>query len=694
VKLNGEFTQLLDHLHRGGQWAHLWRAEGKESLWWPAGKTPAIPMAWANCNVYFSVHPTSQIPTTNSRGEPTGQKYIRCQTDQIAAVNCLYAEFDGDSFGNLDLALDHIEGLHPPPSAVIFSGGGYHCYWLLAKPYIITSEEQRQHIRQLQRLWVDYVRSDGGAKDLARVLRVPGTKNVKPEYAPHFPTVAMETCDFNTQYTLEDLAKLLPGPEGIPAESDPGDRIEDLAHEIHCARRNLTRLRPERCEDYSGWLEVGMALHQLGSDGLDLWDRWSRNSEKYQPGACARKWASFKAAGGGLTLASLQKWADEDDPPVLATTTDVTTPPEPQPPPWEGEAGEPAEDAQRQASVLDWHIYTPQDAFEQREPLQYVVNRLFALPSLTIVYGAPSSLKSLLMLEACICVAAGLPWLGPLPNEEDPQAIKTVCCPTLYLDFDNGPRRMHERVAAIMKARELSPDAIPFAYASMPAPWLDASDPIHMDELVELLNRANAGLTVIDNLGLVSGRVDENSAEMVQVLSSFRQVTESTGGALSLIHHQRKTSGFKTRAGETLRGHSSIEAALDLALLVEREEGADTATIRSTKTRDVDVAPFGAMFTYEHKPGSSELATARFFGVTVTDDRKPARATRAIIQFLRSYEGKPNRTALVDGARELEDNLGRDYLRDTIDMMERRGDLLTEPGPHRSTLYGLPGRLL
>ena len=362
-------------------------------------------------------------------------------------------------------------------------------------------------------------------------------------------------------------------------------------------------------------------------------------------------------------------------------------PAEPEPPPWEETA------ADHVPSVLDWVIYTPQDALAQREPLQYVVRKLFALPSLTIVYGAPSSLKSLLMLEACICVAAGIPWLGPLPEDDETRAIETICCPTFYLDFDNGPRRMHERVAAIMKARGLDPAAIPFAYVSLPAPWLDASNTAQMGDLIELLNRANAGLSVIDHLSLVSGQADENSAQMVQVLSSFRQVTESTGGALSLVHHQRKVTGFKTRAGETLRGHSSIEAALDLALLVEREEGADTATIRSTKTRDVDVAPFGALFTYSHKPHTEELDTARFFGITVTDDRKPARGRRAVIHFLRTYDGKPNRTALVDGARVLEDNLGRDYLRDTIDRMQRKGDLIAEPGPHRSTVYSLSQQL-
>jgi hypothetical protein len=85
------------------------------------------------------------------------------------------------------------------------------------------------------------------------------------------------------------------------------------------------------------------------------------------------------------------------------------------------------------------------------------------------------------------------------------------------------------------------------------------------------------------------------------------------------VHHQRKDSGVTSRAGDRLRGHSSIEAALDLALLVEREPDSDALTVRSTKERGVRVPPFGALFTYTHKPHTTELETAKFFGIEVAD---------------------------------------------------------------------------
>jgi hypothetical protein len=87
------------------------------------------------------------------------------------------------------------------------------------------------------------------------------------------------------------------------------------------------------------------------------------------------------------------------------------------------------------------------------------------------------------------------------------------------------------------------------------------------------------------------------------------------------VHHQRKSGGSSDkgiRKGEMLRGHSSIEAALDLALLVERKEGEDSVAIIPTKVRGFrEHNIFGALFTYDHRPGTRDLALGRFYGVSV-----------------------------------------------------------------------------
>jgi hypothetical protein len=125
-----------------------------------------------------------------------------------------------------------------------------------------------------------------------------------------------------------------------------------------------------------------------------------------------------------------------------------------------------------------------------------------------------------------------------------------------------------------------------------------------------------------------------------------------------------------------------------LALLIEREEGSSQVTIKSTKTRDVDVIPFGAIFTYEHREDSKELAQARFWGTPVKDTSPSAMARRAIIEALEEAGKVLTKGALVKAAKEIED-IGTNALRDVIDGMAEDGTLIMTPGARNARYYEL-----
>lgn len=312
-----------------------------------------------------------------------------------------------------------------------------------------------------------------------------------------------------------------------------------------------------------------------------------------------------------------------------------------------------------EGNAQDWEIFTLADAYRPRPPLAWVVNGLFSLPSLNIVYGPPGCMKSLLLADLVTCVSAGLPWLESLPGQSA-KPFQTISAPVLWVDFDNGRRRTHERFEALARARDLPTDT-PLRYTSMPAPWLDASDPLAVDRLINRINRFGAKLAVLDNLGTISGGVDENSPAIIPVMSNLRQLAERTGAAIVVIHHQRKGNGLKGRAGDTLRGHSSIEAALDLALLVERKEDNDRVSVKSTKTRDIDVLPFSAEWTREHKPGTSELATAKFFGVEPDEDEATAALQAAILACVKVNPGL-SQQRLWQSVKASQPAIGRDAI--------------------------------
>lgn len=222
---------LLADLWRGGAWGSWWTPDGeiytlkngatrqvKESIWFPTSRPAPIPRHWiAERNVYFGVHPTAQ----------PRHRYERTQVSSVAALACLFAEFDVKDYGAKDAILAHLDGLAHYPTAVVDSGGGYHCYWILTQPEIVTDANRRELV-MLQRAWVEHVGSDGGAKDLARVLRVPGSYNRKSRYAPDFPKVEIIEYRPLRAYALADL-RLLVGDHLQQLRSEDERRLTDDA---------------------------------------------------------------------------------------------------------------------------------------------------------------------------------------------------------------------------------------------------------------------------------------------------------------------------------------------------------------------------------------------------------------------------------------------------------------------------------
>jgi hypothetical protein len=186
-------ARMIELLSRGGAYRYMWAkfADGRKVTKWQA-TTQAVQLpAAVEADIYWGVHPCAAIPTTDSKGRPAQPQDVRGRNESIAAANCFYAEWDAkpaagqtqtDAFCDV---LDKIAALRYPPTVLICSGGGYHAYWILPQPFIVRSEDDRQTLRKLQAAFVDMVGSDGGAKDIARVLRVPGTYNLKPDRARH-----------------------------------------------------------------------------------------------------------------------------------------------------------------------------------------------------------------------------------------------------------------------------------------------------------------------------------------------------------------------------------------------------------------------------------------------------------------------------------------------------------------------------
>jgi putative DNA primase/helicase len=168
----------------------LWTLPEKESRWFQSVED-AIRYAesMADRNLYVGVGLSTQDYGATKR----------CLSNDVAGIVGVWADFDLKSDAHPQAALpatiaDALKILPErlPPTFLIETGNGIHGWWLFREPWIFESEEDRKNAVRLVSDWQTLLRLNAAGNgwafdrlsDLARVLRVPGTRNCKNPESP------------------------------------------------------------------------------------------------------------------------------------------------------------------------------------------------------------------------------------------------------------------------------------------------------------------------------------------------------------------------------------------------------------------------------------------------------------------------------------------------------------------------------
>lgn len=168
------------------------------------------------------------------------------------------------------------------------------------------------------------------------------------------------------------------------------------------------------------------------------------------------------------------------------------------------------------------------------------------------IYGASSSGKSFLALDMLAAIARGGEWFS----------YRVKHAPVVYVALE-GEAGISNRVQAYQSERGPLPDAFRFLLTA-----LDIRDGTDRAELVKAIKATGqaGGVLVLDTLNRAAPGMDENdSRDMGQVISAVKAVQAELSGLVLLVHHTGK-DGTKG-----MRGHSSLHAALDIAIEVRRD---------------------------------------------------------------------------------------------------------------------------
>ncbi len=203
----------------------------------------------------------------------------------------------------------------------------------------------------------------------------------------------------------------------------------------------------------------------------------------------------------------------------------------------------------------------PVEALEAMPPQQWRIKGVFPIEGLAVVYGASTAGKSFLSLEMAASIGDGLPFFE---HATKPAAV-------LYVGLE-GEGGYRGRVVAWQRHHgRAMPDSVRFLL--QPFRLTDPQD------VADLAAVCPPGCVVfIDTLNRAAPGMDENSSrDMGAVIEGAKTLQRLIGGLVVLVAHTGKDSA------KGLRGHSSLFAALDAAVLVNRDDSARSWKVDKAK---------------------------------------------------------------------------------------------------------------
>lgn len=243
-----EFIQELWGFKPEELYVLVWQKKGKKSLWFTKLEdvTEFLEKNKETSDLYIGV---------GLSPKDFGAKN-RCPADQIAGIAGFWADIDIQNEvhkkRNLPASVDEARVLFPEaPTCIVDSGHGIQAWWLFREPWIFDSEDERLKAQAMCEAWhrgiLERAELHGwtvdATFDLSRILRVPGTRNMKN--LKDIREVRTLESDWIQRYEPDDL---------VPAIVI--EKVEKLGLDIKTDR---IALRPDATPPVEKWEALMMA---------------------------------------------------------------------------------------------------------------------------------------------------------------------------------------------------------------------------------------------------------------------------------------------------------------------------------------------------------------------------------------------------------------------------------------------------
>jgi hypothetical protein len=502
--------------------------------------------------------------------EPGGALYSACGTikpgasgrtkQDISEIGFLWADIDlKDTVEDRTSIEKRLSALVSPagksfaPSYTVFSGHGIHCYWLLSE--VLDAQSMQDRVEEDLRLLCDLVGGDINVCEIARVMRLPGSHNSK--FDGEMIPVEILTSTGN-RYHLEDLEEMLAEtapiilrkerPEcltlGQIVGTDPYEKYGEqfgfkppidvqamLAEMLFMGGKkhgvNPTQISVEASMINSGHSDeeiVAVVLAATRDAAGDYGKRWNWDREEKKIRRDIAGWHK-----------RLEKEGKQ---------------PKPKPPVLPGAEIHNIADSRSRAATqgpapLAMTLFDDVEAFNKKD---WLIKNAIAKGETSMLVALPKKLKSALVLDIAISIAAGADWR----EHKSKEAAGVV-----YFAFERADL-VKRRLAAHRLRDELT--GLPIAIVGR---LINLMHPACVGVIVATIRDAEKrlgrpiGFAAFDTLakGIAAGGGNENDAQaMGAALAHLRQVQEQTGVHVMIVHHTGKDEGKGPRGSNSSVG--------------------------------------------------------------------------------------------------------------------------------------------
>lgn len=489
----------------------------------------------ADASVYFGANPRPK------RGDS--------KNDHIALCRCVLADFDNGITPEQAAARIELAAL-PHPSAIVASGGGTHCYWLLDKP---TDPETW---RATQKGIIEVLGCDN-IHDPARVMRLPGTINRKLKRNG----AECRLIDFNhDRHALIDFPQVVEPVADAAPESTP--RLLPPPTPSNAADRCIKYLEkiPDAISGQDGHgrtLQAACECYRFGLSDADAasvmhWFNQSKCAPAWTEGELQHKLDSAKAKVGKASEIGMRLTEERDTNDLPAGSAwqlqaGIEGPPQSTPPP-------PQIKPISLGSLIQLHP-------KMSRP---VIDGVLRSGEVGNIIAASKMGKSWLMYALLICIATGRQWLD---------TFNCTAGRVLLIDNELKPETISNRLPKVAAAMGVSMADINEAIDVLPL----RGKSITLDKLASYIAKIEQGqyqAIVLDAWYrfIPKGSSENDNADVMHLYNLLDQYAEQTGAAIVAVHHASKGQQGDKAVTDVGAGAGSQSRAADAHVVLRPHE--------------------------------------------------------------------------------------------------------------------------